>query len=237
MELEVGDIVLCTVERIERAIVFVKIHTNGNDLEGSITFSEVSPGRIRNIRDFVVPKKKIVCKVLRIKPTNIDLSLRRVTPKERKEIINRYKQERSYASMIKSVVGEKSKEIIEKISKEDNVFDFFQEAKSNPKKLEEFFSKKDATKISEILSSQKSKKAEIKKEINIKSISSNGLELIKKIFKEINGAEIKYVSAGKYSIKTDAEDIKKASQKLKEILDKIEKSAKKHGMEFSIKEK
>ena len=49
---------MCIVERIEKTVVFVKILNNGNETEGSITTSEIAPGRIRNIRDYVVPKKK-----------------------------------------------------------------------------------------------------------------------------------------------------------------------------------
>ena len=81
MRLEVGDKVLCTVDRIVGTAVFVRI--DNSNIEGEIIMSEVAPGRIRNIRDYVVPKKKIVCKVLRISSSgNIDLSLRRVTQKE-----------------------------------------------------------------------------------------------------------------------------------------------------------
>ena len=81
--LEVGDIVLCTVDRIVGTVVFVKIKGYG---EGSIIMSEIAPGRIRNLRQYVVPKKQIVCKVLRISGDRIDLSLRRVTQKEKKEV-------------------------------------------------------------------------------------------------------------------------------------------------------
>jgi len=74
MELEVGDVVLCTVDKIAGTVVFVKIDRNG---EGNIITSEIAPGRIRNLREYVVPKKKIVCKILRISPNgNINLSLR-----------------------------------------------------------------------------------------------------------------------------------------------------------------
>ena len=66
MELEIGDLVLCTVERIERTIIFVKIAFGNKEVDGSIVISEIAPGRIRNIRQYVVPKKKIVCKILRI---------------------------------------------------------------------------------------------------------------------------------------------------------------------------
>jgi translation initiation factor 2 alpha subunit (eIF-2alpha) len=83
MVLETGDVVLCTVDRIVGTTVFVHIEGNG---EGSIILSEIAPGRIRNIRDYVVPKKKIICKVLRISGDRIELSLRRVTLKEQKDI-------------------------------------------------------------------------------------------------------------------------------------------------------
>ena len=68
MELEVGDVVLCTVDRIAGTVVFVKIEGNG---EGSVIISEIAPGRIRNLRDYVVPKKRIVCKILEFLKTEI----------------------------------------------------------------------------------------------------------------------------------------------------------------------
>jgi translation initiation factor 2 alpha subunit (eIF-2alpha) len=100
MDIEIGDILLCTVDRIVGTVVFVKIE--GEKREGSIILSEVAPGRIRNLRAHVVPKKKIACKVLRISQNRIDLSLRRVTQKEKKEIIELFKQEKSYKSIFKS---------------------------------------------------------------------------------------------------------------------------------------
>src|SRR3989344_4876424 len=86
MELEIGENILCTVERIEGTVVFVSLD---NRKEGSIVVSEIAPGRIRNLRDYVVPKKKIVCKILRISDRgNVELSLRRVSAKERKEVMD-----------------------------------------------------------------------------------------------------------------------------------------------------
>lgn len=233
MELEVGDIVMCTVDRIIGTIVFVKIDGKG---EGSIIFSEVSPGRIRNIRNFVVPKKKIICKVLRIFGDRIDLSLRRVTPKDQKEIREQQKQEKSYKSILKSVLGEKAKEIIESILKQEKVYEFLEEAKENPKKLESLIGKEDSQKIIEILKTQKQKEAIVKKEFIFTTTKPNGLKTIKEILVTKN-AKIKYLAAGKYTIKTESTDLKKADKKLKEILNKIEKKAKKQGAEFQIKEK
>lgn len=235
MELEEGDVVLCTVDRIAGTIVFVNI--DETNLEGSIILSEIAPGRIRNLRAYVVPKKKIVCKVLRIKGDQIHLSLRRVTQKEQKEVLEKHKQEKSYKSILNTILKEKSKEIIKEIKKESSLFDFFEEAKENPKKLEKIIGKEDSQKILEILNSQKKKIIPVKKFFNLTTINSEGIEQIKKILTSIKEAEIKYISAGKYSIKVEDENAKKADSKLRDILEKIEKFAKKEKMEFSFKEK
>jgi len=232
MELEEGDIVLCTVDRIVGTNVFVKIE---NDGEGCIVFSEVAPGRIRNIRDYVIPKKKIVCKILRISGDRIDLSFRRVTQKEQKEVKERDKQEKSYGKILKSVVGEeKAKNVVEEITKKEGLYIFMQEAKENPKELEKIMGKVDAKKLIDILKTQKSKKAILKREISLTTIKPNGIELIKSFLKMIEGAEIRYISSGRYSLKKESEDIKKTDSELKTILIKIEKEAKKKGVEFGI---
>ncbi len=233
-DLEPGEIVMCTVERIAGTVVFVKID---NDGQGSIILSEIAPGRIRNLRNYVVPKKRIVCKVLRVSGDRIDLSLRRVTQKEQKEIKEKYKQEKSYKNIIKSVIGDKIEKVINKITEQEKIYDFVEEAKQNPKKLEKLVGKSDSKKIIDILNTQKQKKAILKKEINLTSTQPNGLELIKKILTNIKQAEIKYVSAGKYTLKTEDKDMKTADNKLKKIFDEIENKSKKLKVEFGIKEK
>ena len=232
--MELGDNILCTVERIEGTMVFV---TLDDGREGSIAVYEIAPGRIRNLRDYVVPKKKIVCKILRISERgNFELSLRRVTAKEKKEVLDRYNQERAYISILKKVLGEKTEKVVEKIKTEDSLVDFFIEVKINPKKLEKLVGK-DAEKILEILNVQKTKKAFAKKEIVLKSDSANGIEVIKKVLGSDFKAEVKYLAAGRYTIQTVSDDIKKASVSLREILENIEKKARENKAEFSIKEK
>jgi translation initiation factor 2 alpha subunit (eIF-2alpha) len=234
MNLEVGDVVLCTVDRIVGTIVFVRIEGNG---EGSIIMSEIAPGRIRNLRDYVVPKKKIVCKILRMSGDRIDLSLRRVTQKEQKEIKEQYKQEKSGISILKSVLGKKVEKVVEQILKEERIYEFLQEAKEDSKKLENLVGKTDSQKILEILQTQKQKKAIVKKDMLLTTTAPNGLELIKNILGGIKEAEIKYISAGKYSIKIEATNPKEADNKIKEITSVIEKESKKQGLDFSVKGK
>ena len=234
MELETGDVVLCTVSGIEGTTVFVDVERNG---EGNIVISEIAPGRIRNLREYVVPKKKIVCKVLRIKGDRIELSLRRVTPKERKEVMDEYKSERSYGSVLKSILGEKSEEIVKKIEKDGRLFDFMEESKSSPKALEKLIGKEKAKKTLEIINSQKEKKIVLKKEINVRTRSPDGIGLIKDLLGSVKDVEVSYISAGRYLLKTESNDPKKSGNKIKKAAEKMEKEAKKKGIEFNVKEK
>lgn len=235
MGLEIGNLVLCTVDRIVGTIVFVKI--DGEKKEGSIILSEIAPGRIRNLRDYVIPKKRIVCKILRISPERVDLSLRRVTPKERKQIIEEHSQEKSYESILKSILGENSKQIIDKIKEKENLYDFFEQIKQDSEPLEKLVGKDNSKRIIQIISKEKTKKLIIKKEFNLTSIKPNGLELIKTLLGKIKDAEINYLAAGKFSIKTQSEDPKKEDKRLKIILENLEKEAKEKGMEFSVRER
>jgi translation initiation factor 2 alpha subunit (eIF-2alpha) len=230
MELEEGDIVLCTVDRIVGTVVFVKIDGNG---EGNIITSEIAPGRIRNLRDYVVPKKKIVCKILKISGDQINLSLRRVTQKEKKEVMEKFSHEKSFRNILKTILKEKADRAIEEITKKDNLYDFLNASKENPKDLEKITGKEDSKKILEIIKRQKQKRISAKKDFFLTSDASDGVQLIKKILK-VN-AEIKYLSAGKYSVNVDSDDIKSANNEVDRILKQIESSAKHEGMEFKIK--
>ena len=84
---EESELVMCTVSNIQYHSVFADLDEYGR--QGMIHISEISPGRIRNIRDYVKEGKKIVCKVLRVNSErgHIDLSLRRVNEAQRKNKI------------------------------------------------------------------------------------------------------------------------------------------------------
>jgi len=243
-ELEEGDLVLCTVDRIVGTIVFVKIHHPNENREGSIVFSEVAPGRIRNIRNYVVPKKKIVCKVLRVKEGQIHLSLRRVSQEERKQVMNQYKLEKSYISIIKNFIQDdkKSQEVLQKMQESEGIYDFIEKSKENPEKLERLIGQEIADKILAKIKEQKKKVSVIRKEFNLSTTQENGIEKIKSLLSEIEkqneNIKIKYLSAGRYSIKAEAEEeIKKLDQKVHNIISDLQSKAKEQDMEFSFKEK
>ncbi len=233
--MEEGDIVLCTVDRIVGTVVFVKIE--GEEKEGSIILSEIAPGRIRNLREYVVPKKRIVCKVLRVSNDTIALSLRRVTQKEKKELLEEYNQEKSYINVLKSILNEKADDLIEKITKKERLYHFLQDSKKDSKELENLIGKENSKKVLGIISEQKKKRIILKKILLLRTSDPKGVKLIKEILKKPENIEIKYIAAGKYSLKIEGEDIKKQDSELKNFIEKAEKKAKELGVSFEIKEK
>ncbi len=228
------DIILCTVEKIEGTLVFVNLPENKR---GTIITSEIAPGRIRNLREYVVPKKKIVCKVLRIIGDHIDLSLRRVSSKEKKEVMAKYKQEQTAKSAIHQILKEKANDAEEKILKEfKSLYEFLLEAKENPTLIEKYIPKEYHEQIKKI-TEKKRRDIEIRKIIKLKCLEDDGVIRIKKIFdiKEKN-INVCYISAGKFQINLKAENYKKANKLMNVLTEKIEKSAKENKCDFEISE-
>jgi len=251
-ELEHNQIVLCTVDKILGTTVFVKIdgggesssvdkdgkdNNRGRGVEGTLTTSEISPGRIRNLRDYVVPGKKIVCKILSIKGDKIYLSLRRVKLNEKKELLEKISKEKSYRAILKTVLRDKLDETIEGIEKQFSITEFFEEAKINPKIVEKFTTKAEAEKIIKILETKKDKPKEIRYLVQLSNDQSDGINTIKSILqnavKESN-VEIAYLAAGKYRVSLIGKDFKEIKTEINQVLEHIEKAAKKQHCEYVL---
>jgi len=103
---EEGDLVIATAKAITDYGAYVVL--DEYQKEGLLHVSEVSSGWVRNIRNFVREGQKLVLKVLRVdaEKGHIDLSLRRVTRRERKEKILIWKKERKADSLLRSASEE-----------------------------------------------------------------------------------------------------------------------------------
>lgn len=234
-ELEEGQIVLCTVDKIVGTTVFVQIEGNGL---GTITTSEISPGRIRNLRAYVTPNKKIVCKILYIKGDHIHLSLRRVKQFEKKELLDKIKKEKNLQAILKTVLGaEQAEKAIGKITNKQTIVEFFDEVKQNSQTLEREFSKEQAEKILKILETKKEKPKEIKQILTLSSKSPNGIIIVKEIMQKAcknSECSISYIAAGKYRLGIQGKDFKELKTKTYNILQEIEIQAKDQNCEFSV---
>lgn len=231
MDIKENDLVMCTVKSIEGTTVFIEIDGYG---PGTLALPEVAAGRIRNLREYVSPNKKIVCKVLKIINNHPQLSLRRVTAKEREEVMERYQKEKTISSIIKTI-SKDSEKIISKIKAETDIVDLFEEARENSSVLEKFLNKEEVEKIKKILIEKKDKEKEVKRNFAIKSNSESGILEIKKIL-DVKDVEIRYLGSSKFSLTAKASDFKDANNKAINAMIEIQKRAKEKKAILEIEE-
>jgi len=236
MVFQEGELVLCTVEKILGTTVFIRLDEYNK--VGVIPTSEIAPGRIRNIRDYVTIGKKIVCKILRIDlaTDHTDLSLRRVSQKDTREILERYKKEKAASTLLQTSFGDEAKMIEEKIRKKfPYISEFFQEAIKKPELISEL---EIPEKLLELIKEKiKIKKFEVKAKISVSSTSPEGIRLIKEIFKHaLKNSKISYLGAPHYLITVEDTDHKEANKKIQQALEIILKGAKEHCCKAEIEE-
>lgn len=242
---EEGDIVICTVKEISFHTVFA-ILDEYIKLNGMIHISEVSPGRIRNLRDFVKEGKRIVCKVLKVRSQeHIELSLRRVTTSFRINKLEEYKQEERAEKLLESI-GKKLKLSLEEMYKEVgykalekyiSLNNFFNQVSSEGEKAfaDLKIDKKISKEIYDIVKEKiKPLELKIKANLMLRSFAPNGVEIIKKALALAKNSKINYISAPKYSIEVTSTDYKKAECLLKEDADKIIAAVKSSGGEGEL---
>lgn len=242
------ELVLCTVTAVHFHSVFVILDEYNKT--GLIHISEIAPGRIRNIRDYVVEGKKIVCKILKIdqEKGHIDLSLRRVNEKQKRNKLNQIKQEHLAENIVQYVAKQNKtepeklyNEITKKLFEEyDSLFTAFEDISQDKIKLEQYADKKLAAQLTEIIKQRiKPREIEVAGEIKITSTAPNGIKIVKEILAKAEAAKgnpvIKYKGAGTYGVSVKSDDYKKAEKTLKEAVDTAENEAKKYKAEFEFK--
>jgi len=233
---EDNELVLCTVTAVQRNCVFVNLDEYGN--QGMIHISEVSPGRIRNIRDFVREGRKVVCKVLNIHKErgHIDLSLRRVNESQKRKKMSELKLEQKAEKMLELVaekfkvnVKELHSNIISQISEDyENLNSYFEDIALRNAKMDRLkIDSKLKKELEEIIKQRiKPVEVEVKGNLKLKSYASDGVNIVKESLKNAqdtgkNSLSIKYKGAGQYTMAVKSMDYKNAEK----ILDNSSKSA------------
>ena len=232
---EEDELVMCTVTKVQFHSVFANLDDYGKS--GMIHISEVSPGRIRNIRDYVKEGKKVVCKVLRINTErgHIDLSLRRVTETQKRKKVDEIKQEQKAEKILEFVTKDLNldvkklfEEIITNISKKyDSLYEFFQEVVTDSNAIKDAgIDAKTAKNLEEAIKSRiKEVSVKIEGKLKLTSYAANGVDVVKEALKKATeiGEEnisIKYLGAGSYNLIVNARDYKEAEKLLEDALEK-----------------
>jgi len=234
---EQDEILLCKVTKIYPNSVFVEMLEYGK--QGMIHISEVSPGRIRNLRDYVSENRQIVCKVLRLdlEKGHIDLSLRRVNSNQRREKLEEIKTELKSESLIANLAKKLKlttinlyKEITDKVFEEySHLYLCFRDVVDGSANLEKLGLPKSIAKelTNAILDKFKPQKIVIKGEFSLQTYTSEGIDKIKSTLKEIEKVSLtinlSYLGAGRYKFFIEDFDYKPAENTLKKMQDILDK--------------
>lgn len=229
-----GDLVLCRVEKVTNTITIVRLP---DGQEGTMVSSEIAPGRIKHMRHYVVPNKQVVCKILEMSKDFVHLSLRRVSSKEKNEVLEEFKQEKAFEAALKQISKDDYQTKIEQIKKDyPSLTAFILEARANEKTLEKYF-KKDLIESLKKIFDKKRKKYEIKQIIKIKCLEEDGIKRIKNIFNfKEEDLKIVYIAAGNFMLRLLTEDYKQGKKKIQEIIQIIEAKSKENNCEFFTEE-
>ncbi|MEM3525781.1 MAG: translation initiation factor IF-2 subunit alpha [Candidatus Jordarchaeaceae archaeon] len=235
---EKGELVIGTVTRIANHGAYVQLDEFDNK-EGMIHISEIALSWVRNIRNFVREKQKVVAKVLRINPQKgfIDLSLRRVTEQQKRQKIQEWKRAQR-AEKLLEMAATKIGKTLDEAYKE--VGDKLEAAYGSIYKGLEMVSEKGSI-VLENLGVEKDwietvteiakmhvepPKVNIARTVEMTCWSRSGVDAIKKAFKEaitaVQGEEVDVniytLGAPKYRIEITADDYKQAEMALEKII-------------------
>lgn len=236
---EVGDLVIATVKRITNYGAYVTLDEYNK--EGLLHISEISSTWIRNIRNFVREGQKVVLKVLRVNTEKgqVDLSLRRVSKREKIEKLLSWKKARKAEGLLRSASEKLNipfEEIYDKagaiIEKEYGLYSGLEKtAREGVEVLLSLGISKDiATTLAEVATEKiKLPLVKVRGTLEMQCTKPNGARIIrgvlldaKKIEKPL-GSEIDVwvVSAPKYCIEVSAENYKEAEGLLKKVAEVV----------------
>src|SRR5215472_6350570 len=247
---EVGDLVVASVTRVEDYGAYVKLD-EFSGIEGLIHISEISTTWVRNIRDHAREGQKLVLKVLRVNPqrNQIDLSLRRVTGREKSEKMLEWKKERKAEAILNSAADKMKKpaddaEGIKQIllDKFGGLYSPLEEAlDEGPDVLvKEGISTEWAQAITEVTKSKiKLERSKVRGTVSITCHKPGGVEIIRqaltsaKKIRKSRGSEITIYSIGapKYRIEVKAPSFEAAEKTLSLAMEEALETIKKSGGE------
>ncbi|MDD9952794.1 MAG: S1 RNA-binding domain-containing protein [Candidatus Woesearchaeota archaeon] len=238
---EEDELLLCTVTNVQYNSVFCDMDEYPGK-SGMIHISEVTAGRIRNIREYVQEGRKVVCKVLRIDKIkgHIDLSLRRVNERQRIEKNQALKQELKAENLLAYIAKEQKKEpkkfyeeVAPKILEQyEYLHQAFQAVVEEEFSLADVLDKKLASVIETLVKERiKPKQVSIEGVFSVSTYKENGVKAVSDALvaaqKATETGTISYLGAGQYKVVVTAEEYKQAEKRLKAAVDTVEKAFKK----------
>jgi translation initiation factor 2 subunit 1 len=250
---EPGDLVIATVETVMDYGAYVNLDEYSR--RGFLHISEISSARIRNVRDFVRENQKLTLKVVRtdLEKGHIDLSLRRVTKRERIEKIKSWKKERKGDALLHAVadkvglpIAEVNQTVGTLLEEKFGLYEGFEKAaKEGAGFLTKLGVKEDVAKVIAQVAEEriKLKMVEVRGTLELRCMKPNGVRCIKEAINDAKDAQkakdakiaFYVIAAPKYNVEVAAENWKRAEEVLDKVSETVIKNITKAGGQGTFK--
>jgi translation initiation factor 2 subunit 1 len=250
---ESGDLVIATIESVMDYGAYANLDEYNK--RGFLHISEISSARIRNVHDFVREKQKMVLKVLHVnlEKGHIDLSLRRVTKRERIEKIKAWKRDRKGEVLLRAVaekVGLPIHEVYQKagviLEESVGLYEGFEKAlKEGTEALTKIGIPEDIAKVFVQVAEERIhiKMVKVKGVLEIRCMKPNGVKCIQDAFidakkaQKAKDAKIEFcvIASPRYSVEVSADNWKRAEEVLDEVSQSVVANITKAGGHGSFK--
>jgi translation initiation factor 2 subunit 1 len=231
---EVGECVVATVREIAPHGVYVQLDEY-KDKEGYIHIGELSTRWVKNIRDIVREKQKIVARAMRVDLSkgHIDLTLKRVTDQARRQKIYEWKRSQKAENLL-SMAAEKLGKTLDQAYEEvgwkmedafDEIYQGFEKViEQGEDALVKVGVSEDWAKAIKSCAEQyiQIRKVQVERIVELKCFKPNGIEAIRKslikAMNESNSNDIKVninlVGTPRYRVTVTAKDYKIAEKEI-----------------------
>jgi translation initiation factor 2 subunit 1 len=244
---ERDDFVIVKVTQVLDYGVFVELLEYDNR-RGFVHISNVSNSWVKNIRNIVKMNQVRAAKVLNVdrEKKQIDLSFSGISPQLERKKMNDFKQVNREEKLINILAKQENKkfdEVWEQVAEPlieeyDSLFKALEKV-SLGEDISKIVDKKWVAPIKELVEKNiVITKKIVKGIIKARTTKAGGLELLKKVFLEIDkekDCEIYYSGAGTYFVSCSGQTFKEAENNIVNLVNDAEKQAKKLGVEFSFK--
>jgi translation initiation factor 2 subunit 1 len=249
---EIGELVVASVTTITHYGVYIRLEDYPFD--GFLHISQVSSRWVRNIKDILRPKQKIVVKVLRINKENksVDVSLKDVSPADRKRVMREWKKGLRGEQLLKElskVVNKSLEEMEEKLTpvleRYPNIYDALERILTDPEERNKtLFNEEEIKDILEFLERRlKPKRYEYEIQVDVSFKGKGGILKVRKVLERIKTAaekegletKITAVGAPTYMVKVASFKPELLKRHAEKIVQERLKEAEKEGAKASLK--
>jgi len=252
---EFGDLVIATIEKVMDYGAYVQLDEYNR--QGFLHISEISSARIRRIRDYVKENQKMILKVIRvdIQKGHVNLSLRRVTKRERIEKNKRWKKDRKGEALLNEVaekVGLPIHEVYQKagaiLEEKYGLYEGFEKVvKEGVEALVELDIPEDLAKVIAQVAEERIrvKMVKVRGVIEVRCMKPNGVKCIQDAFLgakkscKAKDAKIEFyvIAAPRYSVEVSADNWKRAEELFEKVCERVVANITKAGGHGSFERK